>query len=131
MLWDNQISDLNTQLNNTELTDEEVAGIQEQIDSLNTNATELNAQIATTETQLNTVQGETTTLETEIANSTNEIANLETDIVNATNNITTTEAELTSTIENVKPGVGVDSGWETVNLDTNNDGVVDEADIDA
>ena len=70
-----------------------------------------------------------TTLETEIANSTNEIANLETEIVNATNNITTTEAELTSTIENVKPGVGVDTGWETVSLDVNQDGVIDNNDL--
>ena len=36
--------------------------------------------------------------------------------------------QLANTIKNVKPGVG-DSGWETVNLDVNNDGTVNEADL--
>ena len=70
-------------------------------------------------------------LETKITETTNQAENLETEIVNAGEDIVNTEQELGTTIENVKPGVGVDSGWEIVNLDINNDGVVNEADIDA
>ena len=65
----------------------------------------------------------------DITSSTTQIGDLETDIANATTEISITENELAATIENVKPGVGVESGWETVNLDTNNDGVVNEADV--
>jgi surface antigen len=41
------------------------------------------------------------------------------------------EAELTEKIENVKPGSGPDDSWATADLDVNEDGVVDERDLEA
>ena len=43
----------------------------------------------------------------------------------------TLDVEASDTIENVKPGVGQEFEWETVNLDINQDGVVDENDLQA
>ena len=40
-----------------------------------------------------------------------------------------TNGLLKNTIKNIKPGVSVGSGWETANLDVNNDGIVNEADL--
>ena len=71
---------------------------------------------------MNTLNAEITTLQTEVSNLESEISRLETEV-------TSTTQELETTIVNVKPGVGQDSGWETANLDTNNDGVVDVNDI--
>ena len=68
------------------------------------------------------INAEMTTLQTEVSSLESEISKLETEVTSATQ-------ELETTIVNVKPGVGQDSGWETVNLDTNNDGVVDVNDI--
>ena len=57
------------------------------------------------------------------------MANLETDIPNLESEIVSTTNELNTTIDNVKPGVGVDTGWETVSLDVNQDGVIDNNDL--
>ena len=84
---------------------------------MNTSISEINDEVSIIETEINTIQ--------------NEISILETDIANTSEVITNVEQELATTIENVKPGLGVDTGWETVNLDVNNDGVVNQADIDA
>ena len=115
--FNNQLTDLNAQLENTELSEDQTTIIQTQIDTLNTSISEINDEISIIETEINKIQ--------------NEISILETDIANTGVVITNTEQELATTIENVKPGVGVDSGWETVNLDINNDGVVNQEDIDA
>ena len=105
------------QLENTELSEDQTTIIQTQIDTLNTSISEINDEVSIIETEINTIQ--------------NEISILETDIANTSEVITNVEQELATTIENVKPGLGVDTGWETVNLDVNNDGVVNELDIDA
>ena len=67
----------------------------------------------------------------DMAVSDNSINDLETQIVVSEQEIVTTEIELVDTIENVKPGVGQEFEWETVNLDINQDGVVDENDLQA
>ena len=41
------------------------------------------------------------------------------------------ETELAAAIADAKPGNGPNGGWETVNLDLNGDGIVDEADLEA
>jgi hypothetical protein len=41
------------------------------------------------------------------------------------------EAELAEAIENAKPGMGPDDSWATADLDVNDDGVVDEGDLEA
>ena len=79
-------------------------------------------EIANGETQAAVLNTEVETLESEVATLQEETVSLETEV-------TSTEVTLASTIENVKPGIGQDSGWETVDLDTNNDGTVNENDI--
>ena len=54
---------------------------------------------------------------------------MEADIPNLENQVVTSTNELNTTIDNVKPGVGVDTGWETVSLDVNQDGVIDNNDL--
>jgi hypothetical protein len=41
------------------------------------------------------------------------------------------EAEMAAAIANAKPGVGPDDAWATADLDVNDDGVVDQQDLDA
>ena len=78
---------------------------------------------------MNAVSGQISTTETNITNLETEVANLETDIPNLENQVVSTTNELNTTIEDVKPGVGVDTGWETVSLDVNQDGVIDSNDL--
>ena len=77
--------------------------------------------------------------ETGINDLNNQIENLNTQLIDLdqstdeakviTSRLETLNQELETIIENVKPGLKVESGWETINLDSNNDGVINIDDI--
>ena len=127
----NQIAEINSSLIDETLTDEEVAILQEQKNSLNLQLLELSGTTDEINQQISIVANEVESFESNIQSLDNSINDLETQIVVSEQEIVTTEIELVDTIENVKPGVGQEFEWETVNLDINQDGVVDENDLQA
>ena len=125
----NQIAEINSSLIDETLTDEEVAILQEQKNSLNLQLLELSDTTDELNQQISIVANEVESFESSIQSLDKSINDLETQIVVSEQEIVTTEIELVDTIENVKPGVGQEFEWETVNLDINQDGVVDENDL--
>ena len=88
-----------------------IAKFQNKITDLNSQITLLNTQLLNTELTVD----KTTAIQ-------NQINILTSDVIE-------TNGLLKTTIKNIKPGVSVGSGWETANLDINNDGIVNEADL--
>ena len=127
----NQIAVINSSLIDEVLTDEEVAILQEQKNSLNLQLLELSDTTDELNQQITIVANEVESFESSIQSLDNSINDLETQIDVSEQEIVTTEIELVDTIENVKPGVGQEFEWETVNLDINQDGVVDANDLQA
>ena len=127
----NQIAEINSSLIDEILTDEEVAILQEQKNSLNLQLLELSDTTDELNQQISIVANEVESFESSIQSLDNNITDLETQIVVSEQEIITTEIELVDTIKNIKPGVGQEFEWETVNLDINQDGVVDENDLQA
>jgi len=126
-----QITEINSSLIDETLTDEEVAILQEQKNSLNLQLLEISDTTNEINQQISIVTNEVESFESTIQSLDNSINDLETQIVASEQEIVTTDIELLDTIENVKPGVGQEFEWETVNLDINQDGVVDENDLQA
>ena len=125
----NQIAEINGSLIDETLTDEEVAILDEQKNNLNLQLLELSDVSNEINQQISIVTTEVRNLENNIQNLASDINNLEEQIIVSGQEIVSTEIELSETVENVKPGVGQDFEWETINLDTNLDGVVDENDL--
>ena len=125
----NQIAEINGSLIDETLTDEEVAILDEQKNNLNLQLLELSDVSNEINQQISIVTTEVRNLENNIQNLASDINNLEAQIIVSGQEIVSTEIELSETVENVKPGVGQDFEWETINLDTNLDGVVDENDL--
>jgi len=98
---------LETELSNTELTNEELTKINNEISILETQREELIEQVELQEENIKI---------TEI------------DLINAIDNLAVYKVELANTIKEVETKTGV-TGWATVNLDTNGDGKITEADI--
>ena len=88
-----------------------IAKFQNKITDLNSQITLLNTQLLNTELTVD----KTTAIQ-------NQINILTSDVIE-------TNGLLKTTIKNIKPGVSVGNGWETANLDINNDGIVNEADL--
>ena len=126
-----QITEINSSLIDETLTDEEVAILQEQKNSLNLQLLEISDSTNEINQQISIVTNEVESFESTIQSLDNSINDLETQIVASEQEIVTTDIELLDIIENVKPGVGQEFEWETVNLDINQDGVVDENDLQA
>ena len=110
----NQITDLNNQ----------IALDSQTLVDLNNQLADLSTQIESpdlTEEEVADLQAQIDTVQTEISN-------LEADIANATTDLANTETELQETVESVNIG-NRDSSWTSINLDTNNDGILDVNDI--
>ena len=102
-----EIATLETQLNDVTLTEEEIATINEQISALETQREDVIGQVEVQESN---------------------IASAETDLNQATTDLATAETELANTIAELETQTGV-TGWADVDLDTNGDGEITEADI--
>ncbi len=125
----NQIAKINSSLIDETLSEDEVSILQEQKNNLNLQLLELSDNTDELNQQISIVTKEVKSFESSIQNLDVKINDLETKIIVSEREIVTTEIEVVETIENVKPGVGQEFEWETVNLDINQDGVVDESDI--
>ena len=113
-----QIADIDAQLANPELTEEQVADLEQQKADIQSNTA---TTVASLETDLANTQ-------TELAETTADVQTAETNLADATAALPGVEAELAETIEQTNIG-NRDSGWTTVNLDTNGDGEITDADI--
>ena len=102
-----EISSLQTQLDNTELTEEQIKEINVGISNLEKQRESIIDQVEAQEASINLA---------------------EIDLNNASSNLITAESELSNRIQEVESKTGV-TGWATVNLDTNGDGKINEADI--
>ena len=113
-----QIADIDAQLANPELTEEQVADLEQQKADIQSNTA---TTVASLETDLANTQAE-------LAETTADIQTAETNLADATAALPGVEAELSATIEQTNIG-NRDSGWTTVDLDTNGDGEITDADI--
>ena len=113
-----QIADIDAQLANPELTEEQVADLEQQKADIQSNTA---TTVASLETDLANTQ-------TELAETTADVQTAETNLADATAALPGVEAELSATIEQTNIG-NRDSGWTTVDLDTNGDGEITDADI--
>ena len=146
-----EVNELSTSLLNESLSDEEISSLQFQLDNLELNKLTLENSIDTSVENLNLINSDILSiqsdieelnifkfdLETDISNSNNLIDSLNQkneqlsiENIDLENQILKFQQELELVIENVKPGVGSDSEWQVVNLDTNNDGVINEFDLE-
>jgi chromosome segregation ATPase len=145
------VNELSALLLNESLSDEEISSLQFQLDNLKSNKLTLENSIDTSVESLNVINSDILSiqsdieelnilkfdLETDISNSNNLINSLNQtneqlsiENIDLENQIFKFQQELELVIENVKPGVGSDSEWQVVNLDTNNDGVINEFDLE-
>ncbi|MDC1134954.1 hypothetical protein OAS68_01850, partial [Candidatus Pelagibacter sp.] len=124
----NEIDGLNTQINqiDEELTNTELT--EEQIEDLNNQRTSIENQISDTQNSLDSSQSELNTNTNQLNTTNQNLNNFQTELETATTSLPQLEQQLSETIENVNIGQR-DSSWTTVNLDANNDGIIDENDI--
>jgi len=115
----------------------EIENLQTTLNSLNFEIQTLTANFASTSTNINNQLTELEAQKNVIGITEEEIIqtveftinDLSVELSNATTSLPTVEAELQTTIDEVNIGNREDSGWTSVNLDTNGDGTIDENDI--
>ena len=125
---DTQIANVNDQLTATNLTDEQKSNLESQKTSLETEKASLDTQKSTLDSQKSTLESTVTQTNQQINSLNNDFNQTTTKLANEIQNINTLESNLQTTINDSNIG-NRDNSWVTVNLDTNNDGIISEADI--
>ena len=155
----NKIEDLNTSIItndlNIDLNNQQIPIIEDNIFSTQENITLLNINLVNLNDKSNILNDQINTLNLLINNDTNELSLEEIELIKSEvnilqqelittnlniesliqqsieleNEILITNQDLAITIEQVKPGVGQEAEWETVDLDINKDGFINDLDL--
>ena len=132
-ILNDQINTLNLLINNdtNELSLEEIELIKSEVNILQIQSVEISNTISSVNTDIELSTNNIDFLQQELITTNLNIESLSQQSIELESEILITNQDLAITIEQVKPGVGQEAEWETVDLDINKDGFINDLDLQA